>query len=99
MATELQSPPTRRSPARLSGNITDAVLVATAPGDDGGPAAALPFEAGTLLGRLVAQFLDIGVPHAHVITRPEWEDAVRGAVEAAGGGATVYVADGLAADL
>ena len=99
MATELQSPPRRRPPARLSGNITDAVLVATAPGDDGGPAAALPFDAETLLGRLVSQFLDVGVTRAHVITRPRWEEAVRGAVEAAGAAATVHVSEGLGTDL
>ena len=99
MATELQSPPTRRPPARLSGNITDAVLVATAPGDDGGPAATLPFETGTLLERLVSQFLDVGVPRVHVITRPRWEEAVRGAVGAAESVTTVQVSEGLGSDL
>ena len=99
MTTELQSPPTRRAPTRLSGNITTAVLLATAPADDGGPAAALPWEGGTVLGRLLSQLAEIGVPRAYVITRPEWEEALRGAVEALGLDATVHASEGLGEDL
>jgi hypothetical protein len=99
MATELQNPPTRRPPARLSGNITDAVLIASAPADDGGPAAALRFEGETLLERLVEQLRQIGIPRAEVITRPEWEDQLRAAVQAAGAGVTLHVSGGLSEDL
>ena len=99
MATELQNPPTRRPPARLSGNITDAVLLATAAADDGGPAAVLPYEGAALLERLVDQLRQIGIPRAHVITRPEWEDRVRGAVEAAGAGVVLHTSEGLSEDL
>ena len=99
MATELQNPPTHRPPARLSGNITDAVLLATAAEDGGGPAAALPFEGETLLERLVEQLRQIGIPRAYVITRPQWEDTLRAAVEAAGPGVTLHVSEGLSEDL
>src|SRR5688500_468043 len=92
MATELQSPPTRRQPAAPPGGIATAVLFATAPADDGGPAAALPWHDGTLLGRLVRQVADIGVPKCHVVTRPEWEEAIRDAVERSGAAATVHAA-------
>lgn len=99
MATELQSPPTRRPPAQLSGNIATAVLVATAPGDDGGPAAALPWDGGTLADRLIGQLSNIGIPRMHVVTRPEWEGALRQAAEGAGVAATVHVSQGLSQDL
>jgi hypothetical protein len=49
-----------------------AVLLATAPGSDGGPAAALRWEDTTLLGRLVAQLTGLGVTEIHVVTRPAW---------------------------
>jgi hypothetical protein len=99
MATELQSPPTRRPPARLSGNITTAVLLATAPADDGGPAAALPFEGMTLAARLLDQLGQIGVPRAYVITRPEWEGALRSAVDAAAVDATLHLCESPSEDL
>ncbi|MEA2387164.1 MAG: hypothetical protein QOJ22_1338 [Thermoleophilaceae bacterium] len=99
MATELQNPPTPRPPARLSGNITDAVLIATAAADDGGPAAALPFEGATLLERLAEQLRQIGIPRAFVITRPEWEDRLRAVVEDAGPGVTLHASEGLSEDL
>jgi hypothetical protein len=75
------------------------VLVATAQSDDGGPAAALQFEGGTLLERLLDQLGQIGVPRAYVITRPEWEGALRSATEAAGMEATLHVSDGPGDDL
>jgi hypothetical protein len=75
------------------------VLIATAAADDGGPAALLPFEGATLLERLVEQLRQIGIPRAYVITRPEWEDRLRGVVEAAGPGATLHTSAGLSEDL
>jgi hypothetical protein len=99
MATELQSPPTRRQPARLSGDIATAVLIATAPGDDGGPAAALPWGEGTLAGRLLEQLADIGIPTTYVITRPEWEEPLQRAVERTGIAATVQASEGPSDDL
>jgi hypothetical protein len=94
MTIELQSPPTRRPPAQLSGNITTAVVMATALADDARPAALLPWEGGTVLSRLVAQFGEIGLARVYVITRPEWEDDVR----AAAPGATVQASGGIGSD-
>jgi hypothetical protein len=64
--------------------MTTAVLLATAPGEDGGPAAALPFGDGTVLSRLLSQLAQVGLSSAHVITRPGWEDMVRPSLEHAG---------------
>ena len=50
--------------------MTTAVLFATAPAGDGGPAAALAWERTTLLGRLLGQLAELGIRDAHVITRP-----------------------------
>jgi hypothetical protein len=99
MTIELQSPPTRRPPAQLSGGIATAIVLATAAADDGGPAAALPFEDGTLVARLLRQLEAIGVPRAYVLTRPEWEECVREAVERAGVGATVHASTAPSEDL
>ena len=97
MATELQSPPQRRPPVQLSGNITTAVLVATAATDDGGPAAALPWEGGTLLDRLLTQMAELGLRDIHVVTRPQFEDRLRASAERAG--ATLHVCAGPSEDL
>ena len=99
MATELQSPPTRRQPADPPGGIATAVLFATAPAEDGGAAAALPWHDGTVLGRLLQQLAEIGVPKCHVITRPEWEETIRGAAERSGAPATVHAAADPSEDL
>src|SRR5918996_1572944 len=97
MATELQSPPQRRPPVQLSGNITTAVLVATAAADDGGPAAALPWEGGTLLDRLLTQMAELGLRDIHVVTRPQFEDRLRASAESAG--ARLHVCAGPSEDL
>jgi len=57
------------------------VLLATARSAEGGPAALLPWDGGTLLGRLVGQLSALGVPRAVVLTRPAWEADVRAAIE------------------
>jgi hypothetical protein len=73
--------------------VTTAILVATAPGDDGRPAATLAWEDGTVAGRLVDQLASVGPSAIHVLARPDGVDAVRAAVEGrgAGAGATVTV--------
>lgn len=78
---------------------TAAVLVATAAADDGGPAAGLPWEDRTVLRRLLDQLASLDVAMAHVITRPEWEPALRRAVEGSPVDARVVVSPGLADDL
>jgi hypothetical protein len=73
-----------------------AVLLATAPAADGGPAALLPWEGdGTLLGRLLGQLRSLGVAELHVLTRPAWEEDVRRAAP----GATVHPSPAVDADL
>lgn len=56
--------------------VTTAVLLATSPGEGGGPAAALPSDGGTVLTRLLEQLAALGVGSVHVITRPGWEHAL-----------------------
>jgi hypothetical protein len=57
--------------------VTTAVLFATAPAGDGGPAAALAWEGTTLLGRLLDQLAALGIREAHVVTRAEWVAALQ----------------------
>jgi hypothetical protein len=63
----------RPTPARPG---SSAVLVATAAASDGGPAALLPWEGLTLLGRLAGQLASLGIERIHVLTRPAWAEAV-----------------------
>jgi phosphatidylglycerophosphate synthase len=67
------------APARARAGGTAAVLLATAAGQDGGAAAAQPWEGGTLLGRLVDQLAGFGMADVTVITRREWEGLRPGA--------------------
>jgi hypothetical protein len=99
MTTELQSPPTRRQPVEPPGGIATAIVFATAAGEDGRPAATLAWEDHTLVGRLLRQLADIGVPKAYVITRPEWEQALRAAIDQVGAAATLQVSAGPSQDL
>ena len=97
MSIELQRPPQARQPVQVSGNVTTAVLVATAAADDGGPAAGLPWEGGTVLDRLLAQMAELGLQSIHVLTRPEFEDVLRPVAER--GGATLHICAGASEDL
>jgi phosphatidylglycerophosphate synthase len=60
-----------------------ALLFATAPALDGGPAAALRAGDETLVQRLLEQLAGLGVGRACVVTRPALADAVRAAAGAA----------------
>jgi len=62
--------------------VATAVVLATAPAADGGAAAMLPWEGGTLLGRLLDQLVTLGVTDVHLLTRPAWEAGVRTAAGA-----------------
>jgi CDP-alcohol phosphatidyltransferase len=57
------------------------VLLATAPAADGGSAALLPWDGGTVLARLVDQVAALGVSRVVIITRPAWESDLRAALE------------------
>ncbi len=76
-----------------------AVLIATARAGDGGPAAALAYEHTTLLGRLLEQLGDLGIRHAHVITRPEWAAALEPSIHDRGVAVRLHRSADLAADL
>jgi phosphatidylglycerophosphate synthase len=56
-----------------------ALLFATAPAADGGPAAALPAGDAPLAGRLAAQLAAVGVGRVTIVTRAGWADALRAA--------------------
>jgi phosphatidylglycerophosphate synthase len=75
---------------------TGAILLATAPADDGEPAAALAWADTTVLERLLGQLRDLGVDHATVVTRPGWEDPL---AERLGDRATVRASPDTAGDL
>ncbi len=60
---------------------TAAVLVATAAADGGGPAAGLAWDDATVLRRLVDQLAGLGIRSARVITRPEFEGALRASLD------------------
>jgi CTP:molybdopterin cytidylyltransferase MocA len=91
--TAASTPP----PAVRGGTSVDAaVLFATAPAGDGGPAALLPWHDGTLLDRLLGQLATLGVPRAIVVTRPVWESDVRAV---AGSDVEVIASPDVAADL
>ena len=79
--------------------MTTAVLFATAPAGDGGPAAALRGSETTLLGRLLGQLAEQGIRDAHVITRPEWVDALRSRADGHGVSVLVEPSPDGAADL
>jgi hypothetical protein len=83
-------------PAAQPAAVGLAVLLATSPATDGRPAALLPWEGGTVLGRLTQQLARLGVPAPVVIARPPFAAAVR---EAAGPGADVRPSPSVADDL
>jgi hypothetical protein len=84
-------------PAVRGGTPVDAaVLFATARAGDGGCAALLPFDGGTLLRRLISQLATLGVDRSIVVTRPAWEADVRAEL---GEGAEVVASPDVPADL
>jgi phosphatidylglycerophosphate synthase len=73
--------------------------MATARGGDGGPAAGLPYEHTTLLGRLLEQLGDLGIREAHVITRPDWAPLLEPSSEDRGPAVRLHGSADLASDL
>jgi Family of unknown function (DUF5941)/CDP-alcohol phosphatidyltransferase len=55
---------------------THALLFATVAAGGGGPAAALPWEGGTVLSRMIDQLASLGVDSVDVVTRPGFEAAL-----------------------
>ncbi len=95
----------RRAPAARAGGsvvgsgVTTAVLFATAPAEDGGPAAGLAWRGETVLGRLLEQLGDLGLRDVHVITRPEWAQTLAAATDGADAGVQIEPSPDLAGDL
>jgi hypothetical protein len=85
------------SPAAAGG--PRAVLFATVLDADGAPAAAQPWNGGTVLGRLLAQLADLGVSTVHVFTRPGWEPALQTSLAVPGLPVELHTSAGLADDL
>jgi hypothetical protein len=54
-------------------------VLAVAPASGGACASLLPWEGGTVLGRLLGQLDDFGIADVRVLTRPAWEGGVRAA--------------------
>ena len=91
--------PAARRPRAGGTVVGGAVLVATAAGGDGGPAATLAFGDTTLAGRLLGQLADLGIREAEVLTRAEWVPALTAAAEGHGIAARVRGVDGTAGAL
>jgi phosphatidylglycerophosphate synthase len=87
--------PSAAQPA-AGASVGVAILLATALATDGRPAALLPWDGGTILGRLAAQLHALGVRRLVVVTRPHW--TVR-AQEAVGRTAEVEASPAVADDL
>ena len=91
--------PAARRPRAGGTVVGGAVLVATAAGGDGGPAATLAFGDTTLAGRLLAQLADLGIREVQLLTRPEWVATLTTAAEGHGTAVRVRAVDGTAGAL
>ena len=75
------------------------VLFATAAGEEGGPAAAQRWDGGTVLGRLLDQFVALGVTGIHVVTRRPWVPALEPSLGDREASVRVHASDSAAEDL
>jgi phosphatidylglycerophosphate synthase len=80
-------------------DVTAAVLLATGRGEGGEPAAALPLDGDTVLGRLLAQLAGLGVQTAHVLARTGSERALRPLLESAPLDVRLHTSSDVASDL
>jgi hypothetical protein len=83
------------APAAGPAGTATAIVIATAPASDGGCAALLPWQEGTVLGRLLAQLAGLGIDDIRVLTRPAFEQRVREAAP----GQRVIAGAGVGGDL
>ena len=74
-------------------------MLATAPADDGGPAAALPWEDTTVLRRLLLQLEDLEIARVTLITRPQWERLLEPSVTGLGSAVRVHASSSVSEDL
>lgn len=96
--SSVRQPPSA-APAVGASQTAAAVLLATAPAEGGGPAAVLPWEDATVLGRLVGQLASLGFGQVDVVTRPAWEAVVGAALESAPVPVRLQLSDDVADDL
>jgi hypothetical protein len=75
------------------------LLLATARGADGGPAAALRFEDRTLLARVLSQLADLDIREVDVVTRAEWVPVLEPATQGHGLIVRIHACADAAADL
>jgi len=71
-------------PGGSAAGVTTAVVLATAPAAEGGPAAAQDFSGTSIVRRLVDQLAGLGMRAVHVVTRPGWERALQPSLEGVG---------------
>ncbi len=76
-----------------------ALVLATAPADDGGPAGALPWEDTTVLRRLLLQLEDLEIARVTVITRPQWERLLEPSIAGLGPAVRVHASPSVSEDL
>lgn len=62
-------------------SVAAGIVFATAPAEDGGPAAALPYDGSTVLRRLLEQLESLGIAQIHVVTRRAFAAAVEPSLE------------------
>jgi hypothetical protein len=92
----LETPAASGGPPRTDRTLDTAVVLVTAPGSDGRPAALLPWEDGSVLSHLTEQLYALGVRTTIVITRPPHEPGV---AAAAGSGVDIRASASAADDL
>lgn len=81
------------------GGGPSAIVLATVPAEDGGPAAALPWEGSSLLRRLLRQLEDLEILQVSVVTRPGWERVLEPAVAGLGPAVRLQASPGVSEDL
>jgi len=86
-------------PGGSAAGVGTAVVLATAPVAEGGPAAAQDFDGTSIVRRLVDQLAGLGMPAVHVVTRPGWEPAMQPSLEDAGLSVALHTSADPAEDL
>lgn len=71
-------------PGGSAAGVTTAVVLATTPAAEGGPAAGQDFAGTTIVRRLVDQLTGLGMRAVHVVTRPGWEPALQASLQGVG---------------
>ena len=89
--------PSEGTRASAPAGAATAVLLATVAADDGRAAALQPWEAGSVIERLIGQLTRLGVAAVHVITRPAFRSDLEAALPAPS--VRLHASDGPSGDL